>query len=135
MDKTAESHPLIILNGWEITQGPEFATLKVKAPLNISGVILIEYISGPAGSKATWHTGTGTGTVNSARMHGSADVEPGADLIITGYQVGGAPLGPTDNPQANGTNKADTTFGPEGTRMTINITVPGVGDEAPTTQN
>jgi len=132
MEKAVERHPLIILNGWEIAQGPEFATLKVMAPAGIAGQVIVHYVSGPAGSKATWHSGTGTETVNAARPTSSANVESGNALVITGYQIGGAPLGPTDNPEANGTNKADTTFGPEGTRMTISITVPGVGDEAPT---
>lgn len=78
--------------------------------------------------KVSWHLPNGTnGNVNANRPSAPVDVEPGDVVTLTGF-YNGNPWGPADSPTQNGTNKAQATFGPEGTRMTISIVVPGVKD-------
>lgn len=127
MENAPESHPLIIINGWTIDVGVEFATVTIQPPSGVTGIIDLAWVSGQPAMKITWHTSTGSGTVNASRPSAQFSVEQGTVATVTGFS-NNALWGPANSPQANGTHKADATFGPEGARMTISITVPSIGD-------
>lgn len=136
MHNEPESHPLIIISGWKIEQGQEQATITVQPPENTSGIIQIDWVSGQQpGMKVTWHTEDGaSGAVNANRPNAPVNVQQGTAATLTGFNNGN-PWGPADNPTLNGSSKADATFGPEGARMTISITVPSIGDGKPDNLN
>jgi len=124
----------ITVNGWQVNAGTEDGTLTIKAPswTGNSKTVTLTYDSGPVGSKATWESGSGTTTINSARTSGNAQFDSNGELTITGYQSGGALLGPVDPKQGVNSSTCTVTFGPAGgiqTRMTITVQVPGLGDE------